>query len=74
MHNWNERTWAGDKPEIGAVLGMRMEFLDKKVSFRQFLEKMNEYILIELKNPNDVLSVVRDEEDPRVLFRNQQFT
>ena len=47
---------------------MRTECLDKKVSFRQFLEKMNEYILREFKNPNDVLSVLRDEEDPRVSF------
>ena len=41
-HNGNEHTWSGDKPEVGAVLGMRTEWLDKKVSFRQFLEKMTE--------------------------------
>ena len=29
---------------------------------------MNEYILREFKNPNDVLSVVSDKEDPRVSF------
>ena len=37
-HSGNERTWTGDKPEIGVVLGMRTEWLDKKVLFRQFLK------------------------------------
>ena len=39
----NERSWSGDKPEIGAVLGLRMETLDNKQSFRTFMEKMVEY-------------------------------
>ena len=33
-YNANERTWEGDKGEIGAVLGLRTEYLDKKTSFR----------------------------------------
>ena len=36
----NEHTWCGDNPDIGAVLGLRTEYLDKKVSHRVFVEKM----------------------------------
>jgi len=64
----NERTWQGDKPEIGGVLGLRTEWLDKKMSYRSFMEKMVEYILSNFDNANDVLSVVRDEVDPIVDF------
>ena len=61
----NERSWSGDKPEIGAVLGLRMETLDNKQSFRTFMEKMVEYVLREISNPNDVLELLTDQKDPR---------
>jgi len=41
----NERTWEGDTPEIGAVLGLRTEYLNKKTTLRVFMEKMEEYLL-----------------------------
>jgi len=34
----NERTWEGDTPDIGAVLGLRTEYLNKKILFRVFME------------------------------------
>ena len=61
----NERSWGGDKPEIGAVLGLRMETLDNKQSFRMFMEKMVEYVLREISNPNDVLELLTEQKDPR---------
>ena len=66
--NSNERNWQGDKPDIGCVLGLRTEWLDKKLSFRSFMEKMVEYVMREFDNANDVLPVVMDQEDPRVDF------
>ena len=39
----NERSWEIDTPEIGAVLGLRTEYLNKKTSFSVFMEKMEEY-------------------------------
>ena len=66
--NGNERTWQGEKPEIDGVLGLRTEWLDKKMSYSTFMEKMVEYVLREFKNANDVLSLVRDEVDPMVNF------
>ena len=60
----NERTWQGEKPEIDGVLGLRTEWLDKKMSYSTFMEKMVEYVLREFTNANDVLSLVRDEVNP----------
>ena len=60
----SEQSWLGDKPEVGAVLGLRTEYLSKKVSFEVFLEKMTDYVLRELKNAADVVSVVRDMTNP----------
>ena len=67
----NERTWEGDTPEIGAVLGLRTENLNKKTSFSVFMEKMEEYILRKLNNGSDVLPLVRDQKDPSVIFETK---
>ena len=69
LFNANERTWEGDKTEIGAVLGLRTEHLDKKVSFRVFIEKMIEYVLREVRDASDVLPVLTKREDPVRIFR-----
>ena len=66
--NRNERTWQGEKPEIDGVLGLRTEWLDKKMSYSTFMEKMVEYVLREFTNASDVLPLVRDEVDPMVGF------
>ena len=67
----NERTWEGDKPDIGAVLGLRTEYLDKKHSFRAFLEKMVEYTLREINHPRDILPLLTDQVDQRDDFINK---
>ena len=68
MFSSNERTWEGDTPEIGAVLGLRTEYLNKNTSFRLFMEKMEEYILRKLDNGSDVLPLVREQKDPGIRF------
>jgi len=67
----NERTWERDTPEIGAVLGLRTEYLNKKTSFSVFMEKMEEYILRKLNNGSDVLPLVRDQKDPHLAFETK---
>ena len=69
MFNSNERTWEGDKSDVGAVLGLRTEYLDKKVSFRVFIEKMIKYILRELNNASDVLPLLSERKYPLTIFR-----
>ena len=61
----NERAWGGDKPDIGSVLGLRVEHLDKKQSFRAFMEKMTEYVLREFNNSNDILALLTEQKGPR---------
>ena len=50
-------------------MGLRSKWLDKKVNFKAFLEKMIDYILRELKNPRDIVSVVIDLKDPTINFK-----
>ena len=50
---------------------MRTECLDKKVSFRVFIEKMIEYVLRELKNPSDILPLLRENKDPVEVFKEK---
>ena len=52
-------------------MGLRTEYLNKKVSFEVFLEKMTDYVLRELKNAADVVSVVRDMTNPSDDFANK---
>ena len=64
----NERTWQGNTTDVGAVLGLRTEYLDKKVSFRVFMEKMEEYAVRKLDNGSDLIPLMRDQVDPRISF------
>ena len=66
----NEKTWQGNTPDVGAVLGLRTEFLDKKVSFRVFMEKMEEHAVRKLDNGNDLIPLMREQVDPRISFEN----
>ena len=50
-------------------MGLRSKWLDKKMNFEAFLEKITDYILRELKNPRDIVSVVRDLKDPTINFK-----
>jgi hypothetical protein len=64
----NQKSWEGDEPKIGGVLGLRSEWMEKKVSFEVFLEKMTDYTLREIKNSRDVVSAVRDMKHPKKGF------
>ena len=68
LFSGNERTWCGDKAEIGAVLGLRTEHIDKKVSYRIFIEMMIEYTLREIDDASDVLPILSEEKDPIPIF------
>ena len=72
LFSGNERTWAGDKADVGAVLGLRTEYLDKKVSYRVFIEKMIEYVLREVDDASDVLPILSQEKDPIPIFQAEQ--
>jgi hypothetical protein len=64
-----QRNWEGEEPKVGGVLGLRSEWLDKKVSFEVFLEKVTDYILREFTNPRDIVGSIRDMKDPSINFK-----
>ena len=64
-----QKGWEGEEPKMGSVLGLRGEWLEKKVSFEVFLEKTTDYILRELTNPRDIVGAIRDLKDPNTDFR-----
>jgi hypothetical protein len=64
-----QKNWEGEEPKVGSVLGLRSEWLDKKVSFEVFLEKITDYILREFTNPRDIVGSIRDLKDPTINFK-----
>ena len=54
------KTYEGDTPEIGAVLALQNENVDKKANFSVFCERIGTYIMKEYKNGEDVVAVTKD--------------
>ena len=54
----------GAEPSVGAVLGLTSERIDKKVSFEQFKEKLENYIGRKFDNGDDIACIVKDYKDP----------
>ena len=42
--------------------------MDKKVSYRVFIEKMTDYVLREIVDASDVLPILSQEKDPIPIF------
>ena len=63
-YDLSDKLFEGDTPEIGCVLGLRSERMDKKVQFDTFREKMCDYIAKNLSSPMDVMPYVKDLKDP----------
>ena len=54
------KTYEGDTPEIGAVLALQNENVDKKENVSVFCERIGTYIMKEYKNEEDVVAVTKD--------------
>ena len=54
------KTYESDTPEIGAVLALQNENVDKKANFSVFCERIGTYIMKEYKNGEDVVAVTKD--------------
>ena len=61
--NSTSRSFEGKNKDIGGVLGLRNERLDKKVSFDTFRELLTNYVMTHLDNADDVVAIVCDLED-----------
>ena len=67
----NEKSWEGAKPEVGAVLGLKSERLNNKVTFEVFREKLAIHVLSEFRNGRDILPAIKKMTDPRVTLRSR---
>jgi hypothetical protein len=66
--NTANRNFEGAEPGVGAVLGLRYEKIDKKVTFEIFREKMSNYIERTMKYGDDVACIIKSYEDPLESF------
>ena len=61
----------GLEKEFGLVLGLSSEYIDAKVPFDTFREKLNEYIMKKLKHPTDIQCVLQDLKCPKEKFKEK---
>ena len=68
--NPNVRFFKGSTPEIGATLSLPNERVPTDKGFEFFQDELETYILKDLKNPTDVVTLVTDLVDPTQNFLN----
>ena len=54
-----KRDYEGATPKLGAILALRSENVTKKVNYDRFLEKLQIYIINELKNGDSIIEVTK---------------
>ena len=64
----SNRNFEGNEPRIGAVLAAKGERVTAKAGFDAFREKLDSFIVRELKNGSDVVGIVRNMVDPNNAF------
>ena len=56
----SERDFSGVTPQIGGVSALRSENTNRKVSYEVFLEKLEIYIMNEMKQGEHVVEITKD--------------
>ena len=65
----NPTSYTGQCEEIGVILALRSERFDKKVQFQVFMEKMDTYVISNLKDGGDIQCIFTDMKDPTDVFQ-----
>ena len=60
----NPVSYEGDTPGVGAVLALRLEKLDKKLPYEQFVEKVYLYAVTNYKDGGDLQVLFLESKDP----------
>ncbi len=60
----SNKHFMGAEANIGAVLGLCTEKIDKKAAFGVFQEHLSNYIITNVKNGSDVVNIVKLLETP----------
>ena len=62
------RDFEGKNSIVGAVLGLKLEKIDKKLPFDAFQEKMSNFIVVEMAGGIDVVPIIKRMVDPRTIL------
>ena len=65
------RNFAGETPELDAVIGLLSEKLDKGVTLEQLQEKLKNYALKNLDKADDIIILITDFKDPNNGFESK---
>ena len=68
VHQSDDKDFLGSEPKVGAVLGLRMERITKKVTMEIFKDKLINYIGREMTRGDDIACIVKDGSDPKPNF------
>ena len=56
---FSTKDFEGATPKIGGVLGLRSEYVTKKISYDNFPEKLGIYIMTDLKGGENIVEVTK---------------
>ena len=68
----NPKNYEGNIPEIGAILALKYEKLDKKAQFQTFIEKALNYAISNYKDGGDIAPLLQDLVDPLPEFERKR--
>ena len=67
----NPKSYEGCIPEVGGILALKHEKLDKKCQFQVFMDKVGNYVLSNLKDGGDIMVLFRKMENPITTFETK---
>ena len=67
----NPKSFEGYIPEVGGILALKHEKLDKKCQFQVFMDKIGNYVLSNLKDGGDIMFLFRKMENPATNFETK---
>ena len=65
------KSFEGETPDIGAVLALKSEKVDKKLTFDSFREKLSDFLMKKLDHAKDVVAIVKTMKDPSPAFHTK---
>ena len=64
----NPRNYEGSIADVGAILALKHEKLDKKVQYQVFTEKIGNYVYSNIKNRGDLIPLFSNPKNPMDTF------
>ena len=68
----NPKNYEGSIAEVGAILALKHEKLDKKAQYQVFVEKIANYVYSNIKNGGDLIPLFSNLEDPMNKFNTKR--